>query len=86
MAVIEDEEDCDTSKESLKEVFPNTSDDRLQEIADAINEHGKDFGIDTKKKLQHFISQAGHESANFTDFTENLNYRVKKNRNRLLEK
>ncbi len=72
------DDDCDTSKEDLKEVFPDTSDDRLQEIVDAINEHGKDFGIDTKEKLQHFISQAGHESANFTGFTENLNYRIKK--------
>ena len=74
-------DDCNTSKEDLKLVFPNTSEATLEEIADAINEHGKDFGIDTKEKLQHFLSQAGHESTNYAGiefgvFTENLNYRV----------
>jgi len=69
-------EDCNTSMEDLKLVFPTTSDIRLQEIAGYINEHGKDFGIDTKEELQHFLSQAGHESGNFTNFTEGLNYRV----------
>jgi len=69
-------QDCNTSMEDLKLVFPNTPDTRLQEIADYINEHGKDFGIDTKEELQHFLSQAGHESTSFTDFTEGLNYRV----------
>jgi len=38
---------CETSKEDLKKVFPNTSVPILQEIADAINKYGKDFGIDT---------------------------------------
>lgn len=70
------EDDCNTSKEDLKDVFPNTSEATLEEIADAINEHGKDFGIDTKEKLQHFLAQAGHESAKFSAFEENLNYRV----------
>lgn len=72
------DDDCNTSKDDLKEVFPNTSDERLQEIADAINEFAQDFGVDTKEELQHFLAQAGHESAKFTDFTESLNYRVNK--------
>ena len=72
---------CETTKEDLKEVFPNTSSNILQDIADAINTHGKDFGIDTDEKLQHFISQAAHEATNpvngieFDTFEENLNYR-----------
>ncbi|QTY25936.1 hypothetical protein [Flavobacterium sp. CS20] len=79
-----DDEDCNTSKEDLKKVFPNVSDSRLQEIADAINTHGQDFGIDKEEKLQHFLSQAGHESKNvingveFDGLEENLNYRVNK--------
>jgi len=69
---------CDTSKDDLKKLFPNANDIVLQDIANAINKYGKDFGIDTKEKLQHFLAQAGHESAKFTVFTENLNYRWEK--------
>ncbi|GAB1857039.1 glycoside hydrolase family 19 protein [Flavobacteriaceae bacterium MHTCC 0001] len=61
----------------MKKVFPNASDDNLKKIADAINKRAKDFGINTKEKLRHFLAQAGHESANFTKFEENLNYRWK---------
>ncbi|MEN8125893.1 MAG: glycoside hydrolase family 19 protein, partial [Bacteroidota bacterium] len=71
-------DDCDTSKDDLKKVFPNTADVKLTEIADAINKYAHDFGIDTKEKLQHFIAQAGHESTKFTAFEENLNYRWEK--------
>lgn len=71
-------DDCDTSKEDLKKVFPSASDSKLKEIADAINTYGKDFGIDNKDKLRHFLSQAGHESTKMTAFEENLNYRWKK--------
>ena len=70
-----EKEDCDTSLADLKKIFPTTSDTRLQEIANAINKFGKDFGVDTKEKLQHFLAQAGHESNNFNAFEENLNYR-----------
>jgi len=32
------------------------------------------FGIDGPKRLSHLLGQCAHESANFTVFTENLNY------------
>ena len=70
--------DCNTTKEDLKKVFPTATDARLKEISDAINKYGKDFGIDTKEKLQHFLAQAGHESDNFKTFAEYTNYQVKK--------
>jgi putative chitinase len=78
------EEDCNTSLEDLKKVFPDTDDTTLSEIANYINKYGKDFGINTKEKLQHFLAQAGHESTSvitgveFGAFEENLNFRVKK--------
>lgn len=36
----------------------------------------KEFGIDTPKRLAHFIAQVGTESAGFTRVSENLNYSV----------
>lgn len=71
-------DDCDTTKKDLKKIYPSTSDTKLQKIADAINTYGRDFGIDNKDKLRHFLAQAGHESAKMTAFEENLNYRWKK--------
>ena len=67
--------DCDTSVEDLKKLFPNTSDSKLKEIADAINKYGKKLGIDTKEKLQHFLAQAAVESHNLNAFKEYTNYR-----------
>lgn len=84
IGVVPPDIECKTSKEDLKKVFPNTPDSILEEIATNLNYYGKDFGIDTKEKLQHFLSQAGHESTSpataieFGSFTENLNYRVSK--------
>ncbi|WP_462253635.1 glycoside hydrolase family 19 protein [Ekhidna sp.] len=77
-------EDCKTSKEDLKKAFPNASDATLKSLAEKLNKYAKDFGINTKEELQHFLAQAGHESTSvvsgkeFGAFEENLNYRWKK--------
>lgn len=76
-------DDCITSQEDLKKAFPNAPDPFLKELEEYINKHGKDFGIDSKEKMQHLLSQAAHESKNykgdlFAAFEENLNYRWKK--------
>jgi putative chitinase len=72
--VIDD--DCNTSKEDLKKLFPNMPDAKAELLASIINDKGKDFGINTKEKLQHFLAQAGHETGGFNtlNVTENLNY------------
>ena len=76
-------EPCKTTVEDLQKVFPGTDSSTLKEIADLVNQYGKDFGIDSKEKLQHFLSQAGHESRSvvtgkpLSAFEENLNYRWK---------
>jgi putative chitinase len=72
-----DNDDCNTSKEDLKKVFTNASDTTLSTLAHIINEKGKDFGINTKEKLQHFLAQAGHEVGEFSNglsSTESLYY------------
>jgi len=62
--LIEDD-DCDTSKEDLKKVFPNMSDTDAKLLASVINDKGTDFGIDSDEDLWHFLSQAGHETGGF---------------------
>ena len=59
------DEDCDTSKEDLKKVFPNMSDADASTLVSVINDKGSDFGIDSDEDLWHFLSQAGHETDGF---------------------
>lgn len=73
---------CETTEADLKKVFPDTDATTLKEIAKHVNKHGKDYGLDTNEKLQHFLAQAGHESSfspankdEFEALEENLNYR-----------
>lgn len=58
-------DDCNTSKEDLKKIFPSISDSNAELLAKVINEKGRDFGINTKEKLHHFLAQAGHETGGF---------------------
>ena len=71
-----DEDDCDTSKEDLKKIFPNANDTDMQTLANVINHYGEDFDINSDEALWHFLSQAGHETGGFGSLqvTENLNY------------
>jgi putative chitinase len=61
------DDDCDTSKEDLKKIFPSASDSDMELLASVINDKGKDFGIDNAIKLQHFLAQAGHEVGGFNN-------------------
>ncbi|WP_303315438.1 glycoside hydrolase family 19 protein [Flavivirga abyssicola] len=69
---------CDVTTTDLSLIFSTTNNSRLEDVKQALIKYGKDFDIDTKEKMQHFLSQAGHESTHFKDLEENLNYRWKK--------
>ena len=62
-------DDCDTTKEDLKKAFPNLSDANATKLAQVLNDKGKDFGIDTKEKMRHFLAQASHETGGFNKLT-----------------
>ena len=69
-------EPCKTTVEDLQKVFPGTDSSTLKEIADLVNQYGKDFGINDDETLRYFISQAGAETKNMTKFTEGTTYHL----------
>lgn len=62
---FEEDDPCKTSKEDLKNAFPDAPDSFLGELEKFVNKHSKDFGIDSKEKMNHFLAQAAHESTNY---------------------
>ncbi|MFS4457314.1 glycoside hydrolase family 19 protein [Maribacter sp. 2304DJ31-5] len=63
------DDDDNTSKDDLKKAFSNLSDSDSEKLANVLNDKAKDFGIDTKEKLRHFLGQASHETGGFNKLT-----------------
>jgi len=60
--------------EQLAKLCPKAKMTVLRELADALNAQLENGGINSNKRLRHFLAQCAHESAGFTRFQENLNY------------
>lgn len=58
--------------EIIKKLFPQNK--NPEELTDALNRIFPNYGFTTNERIAAFLAQAGWESAQFTVFTENLNY------------
>ena len=56
--------------------FPTAKDEELW--CEKLNKFLPRYGIDSKARLTHFLTQCGYESSGFTKFEENLYYTTKK--------
>jgi RHS repeat-associated protein len=67
-----------TSSE-LTTIFPNGRTSSLRTLETSINLDGPTFGLTSRTRIAHFISQSGHEVGGFSEglgIEENLNYSV----------
>lgn len=63
----------------LTSIFDKGKTESLKQVETSVNLTGSTFGINSKKSLAHFLSQAGTEVGGFSkgfDIEENLNYSV----------
>jgi len=60
--------------EQLAKLCPKAELKVLKALADALNAQLENGGINSNKRLRHFLAQCAHESAGFTRFRENLKY------------
>jgi len=76
--------------DQMKAIFPAVKDKKGNVIKDNtkvltavtfyLNKYGKEFGLDDKRVLKHFLAQSGVETGNFQTYnaTENMNYSAKR--------
>jgi putative chitinase len=67
--------DCLTAAK-LQEIFPNASAETIATFYNQLKQYGSKFGIDSEKKLAHFLAQVKGETGGIAllDSQENLNY------------
>ena len=63
--------------EILAACLPQAKHDRLEMFCEGVNETFEHFDISTPPRMAMFLAQTAHESANFSEVEENLNYAAK---------
>ena len=58
----------------IRRVIPSVNKERLDEAVACLNMWAAHYGINTDKKMVHFLSQIMHESGELKHLEENLNY------------
>jgi len=64
--------DFDFTKQHLAAMIPTNKD--IDDWYEALVKILPKYGITTKRRVAHFVSQCGHESGDFRTLEENLNY------------
>ena len=64
--IPEEEENCEITFSDLQKVFTKITENNAKKLAGILNSKSKDFGINNKYKLLHFLAQAGHEVFGFS--------------------
>lgn len=67
--------DFDFTKQHLAAMIPTNKD--VDDWYDALVKILPKYGVTSKRRVAHFVSQCGHESADFRTLEENLNYSEK---------
>lgn len=64
--------------DQLRQIAPNMSARRAQDMTPLLNELCPTYGIDNKDKFEEFLAQVLHESGEFRAKTEDMNYSAKR--------
>jgi len=60
-------------------LYDQASESARKDFISTLEEHGSDYGLDSKSDFRHFIAQTAHESQGAITKVENLNYQNAKN-------
>lgn len=62
------------TEQELKKHYPNSKADVCAALVKSLKMLGEKYGLNTPKRLAHFLAQTAHESGGFRAIEENLNY------------
>lgn len=62
----------------IQQIFPTITLNRCELLAEAFNDSCKKYGLNKPGIFHEFVATCGEESANFTVFEENLNYKAER--------